>query len=324
MRAVVCKEWCGPEDLVVEEVLAPPLIDGGVRIAVKAAGVNFADTLMIRGKYQVKPPQPFSPGLEISGEVIECASGIDQFKPGDRVMAIVHYGGYAEETVSAVENVYKIPASMDFVTAAAFPVVYGTSHIGLKEKLRLQPDETLLVHGAAGGVGLTAVELGKLFGATVIAAAGTPDKLEVAKRWGADHLIDYREEDIRARVKEITDGRGADAVYDPVGGSAFEASLRSTAQRGRILVVGFASGEVPQISANILLVKNISVIGYYWGAHRTLDPGLVELSFQELLTWYSEGRLKPHVSNTFDLREAETAMAMLLGRKSTGKVVLTI
>ena len=323
MRAVVCKEWCGPEDLVVEEVPPPPLIVGGVRIAVKAAGVNFADTLMIRGEYQVKPSRPFSPGLEIAGEVMECASGVDRFKPGDRVMATVHYGGYAAEAVTAVDNVYEIPASMDYVTAAAFPVVYGTSHIGLKEKLRLQSGEILLVHGAAGGVGLTAVELGKLLGATVIATAGNPDKLLVAKRWGADHLIDYRNEDIRARVKEITDGRGADAVYDPVGGNAFEASLRSTVQRGRILVVGFASGEVPQIPANILLVKNISVIGYYWGAHRTLDPGLVERSFEELLTWYGEGRLKPHVSSVFDLTEVETAMAMLSGRKSTGKVVLT-
>ena len=324
MRAVICKKWCGPEDLVVEEVSPPPLIDNGVRIAVKAAGVNFADTLMIRGEYQVKPPQPFSPGLEIAGEVIECGSGVDRLKPGDRVMAVVHYGGYAEEAVSAVDTVYQIPASMDYVTAAAFPVVYGTSHIGLKEKLQLQPGEILLVHGAAGGVGLTAVELGKLLGATVIAAAGNPDKLEVAKRRGADHLINCQNEDIRARVKEITDGRGVDAVYDPVGGSAFEASLRSTVQRGRILVVGFASGDVPQIPANILLVKNISVIGYYWGAHRTLDPGLVERSFQELLTWYGEGHLKPHVSNAFDLTEVKTAMAMLSGRKSTGKVVLTI
>ena len=323
MRAVVCEDWCEPEGLSVGDLPEPVMVENGVRIAVRAAGVNFADTLMIRGEYQVRPPHPFSPGLEVAGDVIECAPGVSRSKLGDRVMSTVHYGGFAEQVIADQADVHVIPDAMDFVTAAAFPVVYGTSHIGLKDKLVLQPGETLLVNGAAGGVGLTAVEIGKKLGATVIATAGSAEKLAVAKQYGADHLIDYRSEDIRARVKALTEGRGVDAVFDPVGGSAFDASLRAVTQRGRILVVGFASGTVPQIPANLLLVKNISVIGYYWGAHRFLDPQLVDRSFAELLDWYQDGALKPHVSKTYDLAEVADALADLTGRRSTGKLVLT-
>ncbi len=323
MRAVVCEDWCEPEGLSVGDLPEPVMVENGVRIAVRAAGVNFADTLMIRGEYQVRPPHPFSPGLEVAGDVIECAPGVSRSKLGDRVMSTVHYGGFAEQVIADQADVHVIPDAMDFVTAAAFPVVYGTSHIGLKDKLVLQPGETLLVNGAAGGVGLTAVEIGKKLGATVIATAGGAEKLAVAKQYGADHLIDYRSEDIRARVKALTEGRGVDAVFDPVGGSAFDASLRAVTQRGRILVVGFASGTVPQIPANLLLVKNISVIGYYWGAHRFLDPQLVDRSFAELLDWYQDGALKPHVSKTYDLAEVADALADLTGRRSTGKLVLT-
>ncbi|MEK9754585.1 MAG: NADPH:quinone oxidoreductase family protein [Rhodospirillaceae bacterium] len=324
MRAFLCHDWGEAETMQAEDAPAPEMAEGGVRIAVKAAGVNFADTLMVKGDYQVRPPFPFSPGLEVAGEVIECAPGVSAFKPGDRVMAMVHYGGYATEVVAPAKDVVRIPDSMDFTIAAGFPIVYGTSHIGLVHKLNLQPGETLLVHGAAGGVGLTAVEIGKLLGATVIATAGGADKLAVAEQYGADHLIDYQSEDIRERVKQMTDGRGADAVYDPVGGSAFDASLRATAQLGRILIVGFASGKVPQAPANILLVKNITLIGYYWGAHRKLQPDLVQSSFATLMDWYEQGKLKPHVSHTFDLADAAKAMAMLKSRKSTGKVVLTM
>jgi NADPH2:quinone reductase len=324
MRAFLCHDWGEAEAMQVEDAPAPEMTADGVRIAVKAAGVNFADTLMVKGEYQVRPPFPFSPGLEVAGEVLECAPGVDAFKPGDRVMAMVHYGGYATEAVAPAKDVVRIPDSMDFTIAAGFPIVYGTSHIGLVDKLKLQPGETLLVHGAAGGVGLTAVEIGKLLGATVIATAGGADKLAVAKEYGADHLIDYKAEDIRERVKQLTDGRGADAVYDPVGGMAFDASLRATAQLGRILVVGFASGTVPQAPANILLVKNITLIGYYWGAHRKLQPELVRSSFATLMDWYEAGKLKPHISHTFDLADAAKAMAMLKSRKSTGKVVLTM
>ena len=323
MRAVVCREWGTPEDLTIDDLPEPDLTEGGVRIAVRACGVNFADTLMITGEYQTRPPVPYSPGLEVSGDVLEVARGISHVKPGDRVMAMTSWGGYAEQVMAPGEAVYKVPDGMDYISAAAFPVVYGTSHIGLKEKLDLKAGEVLLVLGAAGGVGLTAVELGKKMGATVIATAGGQDKLAVAKKYGADHLIDHNEEDIRARVKQFTDGRGADCVYDPVGGSAFDASLRAIVQRGRILIVGFASGTIPQVPANILLVKNISLIGYFWGAHRKLDPELIQSSFDELLNWYAAGELKPHVSHTFDLSETANAMRVLKSRKSTGKVVLT-
>ena len=323
MRAVVCENWCEPEGLTVGDLPEPEMLKNGVRIAVRAAGINFADTLMIRGDYQVRPPHPFSPGLEVAGDVIDCAPGVSRAKIGDRVMSTVHYGGFAEQVVANQADVYVIPESMAFVTAAAIPVVYGTAHIGLKYKLELKAGETLLVNGAAGGVGLSAVEIGKKLGATVIAAAGGAEKLAVAKQYGADHLINYRSEDIRARVKVMTEGRGVDTVFDPVGGSAFDASLRAVTQRGRILIVGFASGTVPQIPANLLLVKNISVIGYYWGAHRFLDPKLVDRSFAELLNWYQDDALKPHVSKTFDLAEVADALAELTSRQSTGKLVLT-
>ncbi len=322
MWAIVCRDWCAPEELELDDMAPPEMATGGVRIGVRAAGLNFADTLMIRGEYQVKPQLPFSPGLEVAGDVLEVASNVSRFAVGDRVMAVVHHGGYAEEVVAAETDVFRIPDSLDYVAAAGFPIAYGTSHVGLRYKLDLQVGETLLVHGAAGGVGLTAVEIAKKMGATVIATAGGAEKLEIARSYGADHLIDYRQEDIRAKVKALTQGRGADAVYDPVGGDVFAASLRATAQGGRILVVGFASGTVPQIPANILLVKNISVIGYYWGAHRVLDPNLLARSFDELLGWYEAGELKPHVSHVFDLADATKAMNMLLSRKSTGKIVL--
>jgi len=266
---------------------------------------------------------PFAPGLEAAGFITEISSDVQGFNVGDRVMANVEYGAYAEEAIAKASDTYVIPASMTFVEAAGFPIVYGTSHIGLLHKLQLQPGETLLVHGAAGGVGLTAVEIGKALGARVIATAGGADKLAIAKKYGADELIDYRTEDIRERVKAMTDGRGVDCVYDPVGGSAFDASLRAIVQGGRILVVGFASGTVPQIPANILLVKNITVIGYYWGAHRILDPELVKGSFKELLGWFEEGKIKPHVSHVFPMEEVLDAHETLTGRKSTGKVVLT-
>jgi len=324
MRAAVCKDFTGPDDLSLGELPSPDLPAGCVRIAVRAAGVNFADTLMAKGEYQVRPQLPFAPGLEAAGYVTEVSSDVEGIGVGDRVMACVDHGGYAEEAIARASDVYRIPDKMRFVEAAGFPIVYGTSHVGLVEKLKLKAGETLLVHGAAGGVGLTAVEIGKALGARVIATAGGPEKLEVAKKYGADDLIDYRKEDIRERVKALTDGRGADAVYDPVGGSAFDASLRATVQGGRILVVGFASGTVPQIPANIILVKNISVIGYYWGAHRKLDPSLINRSFAELLDWFEQGRLKPHVSHVLPLADASKALALLTDRKSTGKVVLTI
>jgi NADPH2:quinone reductase len=324
MRAVLCKEWGGPDKLIVEDVPSPPIKDGAVRIAVHAAGINFADLLLISGQYQEKPAFPFTPGMEAAGVVTEVGSGVSGFKAGDRVMALTGTGAYAEEIVVDASRVYQIPGKMDFSSAAGFPVVYGTSHGAFDWRAHLKPGEWLLVHGAAGGVGLTAVEIGKVMGAKVIACASSPEKLEIARQYGADHLIDYSREDIRERVKAITGGRGADVVYDPVGGDAFDASLRSIAWGGRIIIIGFASGRIPQAPANILLVKNIDVIGFYWGSYQARKPELLRDSYAKLLGWFEQGKLKPHVSARMDLKDVAQAMNLLRERKSTGKVVLTM
>ncbi len=323
MRAVMCEKWGGPRDLAWAEIEPPTLGEGGVRIRVAAAGVNFADTLMIAGHYQNKPPFPFSPGLEVAGEVTECAPDATRVRVGDRVLAFTGYGGFAEQVATAEANVYPIPDAMDFVTAAAFPVVYFTAHFGLDNLVRLAAGETVLVLGAAGGVGIAAVEIAKRMGATVIACAGGPEKIAITRDHGADHGIDHRCEDIRQRAKTLTGGRGVDAVFDPVGGDAFTSALRSTRPGGRILVVGFASGTIPQIPANILLVKNVTVIGYSMGGHRARDPKLADRSIQELYAWWAEGALKPRVSRTVPLKDAAVALEALAGRTSTGKIVLT-
>jgi NADPH2:quinone reductase len=323
MRAVLCREWGGPEKLVVEDVPSPALRPGAVRIAVHAAGLNFADLLLVSGQYQEKPAFPFSPGMELSGVVTETGEGAGDLRPGDRVMALTGTGAYAEEVVVGAERVYRIPRTMDFRSAAGFPVVYGTSHGALDWRAHLQPGEWLLVYGAAGGVGLTAVEIGKAMGAAVIAAAGSSAKLEIARQHGADFLIDYSREDIRERVKTITEGRGANVIYDPVGGDAFDAGLRSIAWEGRIVVIGFAGGRIPQIPANILLVKNIDAIGFYWGSYQARKPDLLRQSYDRLFRWFEEGKLRPHVSQTFDLAQAAQALNELYQRRATGKVVLT-
>lgn len=324
MRAVVCHALCEPSGLALEDVAPPPLGADGVRIAVRAAGLNFADTLIIAGNYQKKPPLPFTPGFEVAGRVLECGSQVVNCRPGDRVMAVVDYGGFAEQVVAPAASVFVLPDSVDDVTAAGFPIAYGTSHLGLKYRAALAPGETLLVHGAAGGVGLTAVEIGKRLGATIIATASGADRLKIAAEAGADHVLDARSDDLRSAVKSLTGGRGADVVYDPVGGRLFNESLRCTALGGRILVVGFASGDVPQIPANILLVKNISAIGYYWGQFQELAPDIMRASLTELTDWLGQGRLQSHVSATFPLSEAIAALTALKARRTTGKVVLTI
>ena len=287
MRAVLCKALGDESALVVEDVPPPSLPDHGVRIAVKAAGVNFADGLLIAGKYQQKQTPPFIPGFEVAGEVIEVAPGVATCKRGDRVMANLDCGGFAEQAVADASDVYVIPDSMSWADAAAFPVVWGTSHHGLIHKAGLKAGETLLVHGA-------------------------------------HHGIDYKTEDVRERVKDLTGGRGADVVYDPVGGPVFDASLRCTAADGRILVIGFASGTVPQIPANILLVKNLTVIGYWWGAYRKLDPVGLRRSYEQLLEWFGQGGIRPHVSQSLPLADAAKAIGLLKSRAATGKLVLEI
>ncbi|HXY98838.1 MAG TPA: NADPH:quinone oxidoreductase family protein [Stellaceae bacterium] len=324
MRAVLCTELGGPEKLAVADVPPPPLADGAVRLEVHAAGVNFADILLIAGQYQDRPPLPFIPGMEVAGVVRAVGAGVSRLKPGDRVLAAVGRGGYAEEVVAEAAIVHRIPDAMDFATAAGFPVAYSTSHGAFDWRARLKPGERVLVLGASGGVGLTAVEVAKAMGANVIAAAGGAEKLAVAQRAGADHLIDYTREDLRERVKAITGGRGVDVVYDPVGGDAFDQSLRSVAWEGRLIVIGFAGGRVSQIPANLVLVKNIDIIGFFWGSYRLHKPELMAQSYEQLFRWFAEGKLKPHISHRLPLAEAAAALALIKTRKSTGKVVLTL
>jgi NADPH2:quinone reductase len=324
MRAIVCENWGDPDTLKLGELPVPEMGPGQVRIRMRAAGVNFADTVLVRGHYQEKPELPFAPGLEGAGEILEVADDVTDFKPGDRVMAVVSTGGFAEEAVCNAATVFPMPEGMDDATAAAFPVAYGTSHLALAHRANLQPGETVLVLGAGGGVGLTAIECAKAMGATVIAAASSAEKLALAADRGADHLINYTDDDLRAEIKKLTDGHGVDVVYDPVGGDLAQAAMRSMAWCGRFLVIGFASGDVPQFPGNYLLVKNISIVGVYWGAYRTRDPEVFRNGFAELTRWWDEGKLKPHVSQIFPLADAPKALAMLEGRQSTGRLVINI
>ena len=324
MRAVLCKEFGDHRNLVVEEVA--PLPDPGpgqVKIAVKAAGLNFADLLMVGGSYQEKPALPFSPGLEAAGTVIAVGPGVARVKPGDRVMATVDHGAFAEQALARESDVHKLPDGIDDVTAAGFAIAYGTAQGALRWRADVKPGETVLIHGAGGGVGLAAVEVAKAMGGIVIATAGDAGKLAIAKGHGADHLIDYKTETLRTRIKEICNGGGVDVVYDPVGGEVFDQSLRCANWSGRLVVIGFASGTVPQIPANYLLVKNLSVFGLYWGSYRKHRPDLVAEGFAELFAWHRDGLLKPHVSETLDLAQAAEALDLIKTRRSTGKVVLT-
>lgn len=324
MRAILCHELTGPDALRLEEVPEPRPGPGQVRIQVRACGVNFADSLITRGQYQKQPRPPFSPGFEVSGEVLELGAGVSGISIGDRVIAMTPHGGYAEQVVADINRCVPMPAAMSWEHGAAFPVVFGTSHVALWHRARLRAGETLVVHGASGGVGLTAVAIGKQLGATVIATASEPAKLQVAREHGADHLIDSSLEDVRTRIKELTEGRGADVFYDPVGGELFDASLRSIAFEGRILAIGFASGTVPQIPANHLLVKNVDVIGINWPAYAELNPEVMTASFQTLMQWYLAGAIKPHVSAIYPLARSAEALDRVVSRKATGKIVITM
>ena len=306
---------------VLREVARPEPGPGDLRLKVAACGLNFADLLMVKGQYQERPALPFTLGMEISGTVEALGPGVAGPAVGSRVAAFAGSGGLAEAACVPAARCVALPEAMSFAEAAAFQVAYGTSHVALDHRAHLQPGETLLVLGAAGGVGLTAVEIGKLIGARVIACARGADKLKVAAAAGADHLIDSSVEDLRDAVKALG---GADVVYDPVGGGQFMAALRATRPEGRILTIGFASGETPQVPANLLLVKNISVIGLYWGSYATFRPQVLTDSLGRLFAWYAEGRLHPHVSHTLPLDRTDEGLALLRDRKSTGKVVITI
>jgi NADPH2:quinone reductase len=324
MRAVVCKTYGLPEQLVVEEVPSPHASAGQAVVRVRACGVNFPDTLIIAGKYQFKPEPPFSPGGEVAGEVAAVGEGVTNVKVGDRVIALMPWGGYAEEIVTDAARLVPIPEGVDFVQAAATLTTYGTTYYALADRAALQKGEKLLVLGAAGGVGLAAVQLGKLMGARVIAAASSAEKLATCKANGADDLIDYSTEDLKERVKAVTGGTGADVVYDPVGGKYSEAALRATAWNGRLLVIGFAAGEIPKIPLNLTLLKGASIMGVFWGQFTMRDPGRALAEFKQLLDWVAEGKLKPHVHATPPLAEAAAAMRTLLDRKVQGKIVLVV
>ncbi|MCR8726759.1 NADPH:quinone oxidoreductase family protein [Frigidibacter sp. ROC022] len=317
MRAIVVKtlgqdpEWGQSPD--------PVPGPGEVLVRIAAAGLNFADLLMIEGRYQVRPPLPFVPGLEAAGTVIALGPGTQAPAVGSRVMVIGGEGTLAELAAVPAERCLPIPETMDFATAAAFPVAYGTSHLALTRRARLEPEETLLVLGAAGGVGLTAVEIGHAMGARVIAAARGAAKLEVARAAGADHLIDSGSEDLREAVKALG---GCDVVYDPVGGDLFTAALRACRPEARILTIGFASGTVPPVPANILLVKNVSVLGFYWGGYMAFNPAAVTESLAQLTAWHTLGRLKPHISHLLPPERLDEGLAAMRGRTSTGKIVI--
>ncbi|UCH72843.1 MAG: NADPH:quinone oxidoreductase family protein [Rhodospirillales bacterium] len=324
MRAIRVDEFGGPEAAKLAELEPPRPGPDEVRIRVHAAGVNFADTLMVRGRYQATPPPPFTPGMEVAGEIVDAGANIKWFKPGDRAIAVLDHGGFAEEILAHHSRIMQMPVGMSFEAAAASPIVYGTSHVALTHRTRLAPGETLLVHGAAGGAGLAAVELGKVLGAKVIAVASTPEKRRVVTDYGAGHVLDPNNEVIHERVLELTGNKGADVIYDPVGGDAFNASLRCAAFEARIIIVGFAGGKIQRIPANILLVKNISAIGYYWGAYATHRLEVLRESFTQLKGMYEAGQLKPLVGATFPLEQAAAALAHLSDRKAVGKTIITM
>jgi len=323
MRAVLCRAWGAIDELTIAEVPPPAPSAGEVLIAVKATAVNYADAIMVAGRYQTKPPLPFSPGLETAGVVVACGEGVTRFSPGDRVMAILAYGGLAEMAVAPEAETFAIPAGMSFEEAGAFPIAYISSHVALRWQGRLEPAETLLVLGAAGGVGLTAVEIGKAMGARVIAAASTLEKLAVARERGADAVVNYASEDLTERVMALTSDRGADVCFDPVGGALFDAALSSLGWGGRILLVGFVGG-VPQIPANRLLVKHRAALGSSLRYFRWHAPDKLRRSVDELMRWYGEGRLRPCVTHRLPLEASVEAIRLLTDRKAHGKVVVAM
>jgi NADPH2:quinone reductase len=323
MRAVLCHAWGAVEGLQLGD--APPPVPAGdeVIIAVRAAGINYADSIMVAGHYQTKPPLPFSPGLEAAGIVAACGDRVTRFRPGDRVMAILAHGGLAELAAAPAAETFAIPDRMSFEEAGAFPIAYISSHVALRWQARLEPGETLLVLGAAGGVGLTAVEIGKAMGARVIAAASTAEKLAVAQERGADDVVNYAEEKLTDRVMALTNGEGADVCFDPVGGDLFDSALSSLGWGGRILLIGFVAG-VPKIPGNRLLVKHRAALGSSLRYFRWHAPDKLLRSVEELVRWYGEGKLRPLVTHRLPLEQSVEAIRLLTDRRAHGKVVVVL
>jgi len=322
MKAVLCKKFCLPESLVVEDIPSPKIKNKYVIVSVKACGVNFPDTLIIQGKYQYQPDFPFSPGAEIAGVVKEVGMGVSDIAVGDRVFAFIRSGGFSEEVSVPADKIFHMPENMGFKTASALIMTYGTSHYALKHRAQLEPGETLLVLGAAGGVGLAAVELGKKMGARVIASASTDDRLMVCQKSGADELINYTTQDFRTAISQITNGKGVDVVCDPVGGAITEKALRCTNWKGRYMVMGFASGEIPKISLNLPLLKGNSIIGVFWSEFIQREKEAYVCVVQDLISWFLEGKINPIVSKTYPLEQANLALNDIMQRRVIGKIVL--
>ncbi|MFZ6753177.1 NADPH:quinone oxidoreductase family protein [Undibacterium sp. Dicai25W] len=322
MKAVVCKSWGAPETLEIMDLpdLTPGF--GEVGIQVKAAGVNFPDVLIIQNKYQFKPELPFTPGSELSGEVYAVGDGVTHLKKGDKVIAFIGYGAFAQQVVAPANAVMPMPPGMDFDTAAAITLTYGTSHHAIVDRAQLKAGETMLVLGAAGGVGLAAIEIGKALGAKVIAAASTDEKLEICRQHGADVLINYSNVDLREAIKQASEGKGPDVIYDPVGGIYAEPAFRSIAWRGRYLVVGFANGEIPKLPLNLMLLKGASLVGVFWGEFAKREPKNNLAAMKELIGWLHQGKIKPHISARYALNETAQALNDLAARKVTGKIVI--
>ena len=324
MKAIRCNTYGPPSSLVLEEVASLKPKAKEVLVQVKACGLNFPDTLIIQGLYQFKPDLPFTPGSDVAGIVKEVGEGVKHLKVGQEVFGFVPYGALAEEVLVPANSCFPKPPQMDFPTAASFLMAYGTSYHALKDRAKLAEGETLLVLGASGGVGLAAVELGKLMGAKVIAAASTDDKLELCKKYGADETINYSTQDLKATIKELTEGKGADVIYDPVGGTYSEAAFRGVARNGRYLVVGFAAGDIPKIPLNLPLLKEASIVGVFWGAFAMKDPkGNMQNSMQ-LMQWHAEGKLKPHIHAVYDLVDTSKALEEMTNRKVKGKLIVKV
>jgi NADPH:quinone reductase len=320
-KAVVCRELGPPERLALENFASAPLAPGQVRVAIHAAGINFPDILMAAGEYQLKPELPFTPGVEAAGTVSEIADGVTAVAVGDRVIIKMRHGAYTDEAVVAPSQLIPLPSTFDYAEGATFLAAYGTAYHALIDRGELRPGEVLLVHGAGGGVGLAAVEMGKFLGATVIAAASSEDKLAVAQARGADHLVLYGREPFRDAVKRLTDGRGADVVFDPVGGDIFENSMRCIAWGARILVIGFTGG-IGLARTNLLLIKGASVLGVRAGEAVRRNPALAEVRIKALLGWAEAGKIRPHISHRLPLERWAEAMRLLTDRKAIGRVAL--
>ncbi len=323
MKALLCKTHGLPDTLVYEDAPDPTPGPGEVVIDMKAAGVNFPDVLIIQNKYQFKPELPFAPGAELAGVVSAVGEGVTNTRVGDRVIASTGWGAFAEKVKAQAKKVIPIPDGVGFDTAAAFILTYGTSYHALVDRGTLKAGETLLVLGAAGGVGLAAIEIGKALGARMIAAASTPEKLAVCREHGADELINYTTEDLRERLKALTGGKGPDVVYDPVGGSFAEPAFRSIAWRGRYLVIGFANGEIPRLPLNLALLKGASIVGVFWGDFTAREPQNFASDVATMFGWIAQGKLRPHISARYPLAQGARAIEDMMNRKVVGKVVIT-